>query len=131
MSSQETLLTPSPVFSSGARAPAVLAAGAGTRSLANTPWGTIARRSVTPILLIVLWQFASYAGWVSPAVLAPPSQVWATFIELSRTGEILAHIGISLQRVMLGLAIGGSVAVVLGVAAGLSRFGEDTIDPPL
>ncbi|MGO4832702.1 ABC transporter permease [Rhizobiaceae sp. 2RAB30] len=81
--------------------------------------------------MIALWQLASNLGWVDTAVLEPPSQVWATFIDLASTGEILVHIGTSLQRVILGLAIGGSIAVILGLAAGLSRFGEETIDPPL
>lgn len=94
------------------------------------PW-SIVRRGVTPILLVVLWQYATAVGWVDPAVLAPPSQVWATFVDLSSTGEILVHVLTSLQRVLLGLAIGGTVAVVLGVASGLSRLGEETIDPPL
>jgi len=92
---------------------------------------TIARRSATPLLLIGLWQLSSAAGWVEPSVLAPPSQVWQTFIELAGTGEILSDVGISLQRVLFGLAIGGSIAVVLGVVAGLSRLGEEGIDPPL
>ncbi|MEQ1954844.1 ABC transporter permease [Mesorhizobium sp. CN2-181] len=99
-------------------------------ALRRFPW-SIVRRSITPILLIAIWQYASLAGWVDPSVLAPPSQVWATFVDLSRTGEILTHVFTSLQRVLLGLAIGGSVAVVLGVVSGLSRFGEEAIDPPL
>lgn len=92
---------------------------------------SLVRRAIVPVLLIALWQLASNLGWVDRAVLEPPSQVWATFIDLASTGEILVHIGTSLQRVILGLAIGGSIAVILGLAAGLSRFGEETIDPPL
>ncbi len=91
----------------------------------------VVRRSIAPIVLIGLWQLACSAGWVEPSVLAPPSQVWRTFIELAGNGEILRHVGISLQRVLLGLAIGGSIAVVLGVASGLSKLGEEAIDPPL
>lgn len=94
------------------------------------PW-SIVRRSVTPILLIALWQYASGAAWVDPSVLAPPSQVWATFVGLASTGEILFHVLTSLNRVLLGLAIGGTVAVVLCIASGLSKLGEETIDPPL
>jgi sulfonate transport system permease protein len=89
------------------------------------------RRSLAPVILIALWQFASSAGWVDSAVLAPPSQVWAAFIELSRSGEILTDVATSFERVMLGLAIGGSIAVVLALTAGLSRIGEEAIDPPL
>jgi sulfonate transport system permease protein len=93
--------------------------------------GTIVRRNATPVLLICLWQLAAEAGWIEPSVLAPPSQVWQTFVELTGNGELLYHVGISLQRVLLGLAIGGSIAVALGVLAGMSKIGEESVDPPL
>ena len=92
---------------------------------------SIARRSVTPILLIALWQLSTTAGWISPSVLAAPSQVWSTFVELASEGEILRDIGLSAQRVFFGLAIGGSIGVALGVISGLSKIGEESIDPPL
>jgi len=112
----------------GQRAASARAAGSKRRSRLLP---VILRRSIAPVLLIALWQWASVAGWVDPSVLAPPSQVWSTFVELARTGEIVSHIATSLERVLAGLAIGGSVAVVLGLTAGLSRIGEDAIDPPL
>jgi len=91
----------------------------------------MARRAIVPLLLIALWQLAGSSGWVEPSVLAPPSQVWNTFAELFVSGDIFRHIAISLQRVVLGIAIGGSIAIILGVAAGLSRLGEETIDPTI
>ena len=91
----------------------------------------IAHRAVTPMLLIGLWQLASSLGWIQVSILAPPSRVWQTFVELASTGEILRHVVISLQRVLLGLSIGGSIAVTLGLLAGLSKLGEEAIDPPL
>jgi sulfonate transport system permease protein len=91
----------------------------------------ITRRAITPILLIGLWELATSAGWIAPSVLASPSQVWQTFIDLASTGEILRHIGISLQRVLIGLAIGGTVGIGLGLISGLSKIGEESIDPPL
>jgi sulfonate transport system permease protein len=36
---------------------------------------------------------------------------------------------ISLERVAIGLAIGGSVGVLLAIVAGLSRFGDNAVDP--
>ena len=99
---------------------------AAERRYPSLPWSWL-RRAATPVLIIALWQYATEAGWVDPSVLAPPSQVWATFLELSGTGEILIHVLTSLQRVLLGLAIGGTVAVVLGLASGLSRLGDGNV----
>lgn len=128
---QETALVPP--RGDAARRGSVAARGEASRDAARvTPvLAAIGRRSIAPIVLIGLWQVACAGGWVEPSVLAPPSQVWRTFIQLAATGEILHHVGISLQRVLLGLAIGGSVAVVFGAAAGLSKLGEEAIDPPL
>lgn len=118
------------LYAAASSAPRVAKARGGTNRRGGFHW-SVARRAVTPLLLIALWQYSTAVGWVDPAVLASPSQVWATFVELAGTGEILSHVLISLQRVLLGLAIGGSVAVALGLTSGLSRLGEEAIDPPL
>jgi sulfonate transport system permease protein len=94
-------------------------------------WLSPAARLVTPLLLVALWQCASSAGWVDETALAAPVQVWHTFVELLGTGELLADVGLSLWRVLLGVGIGGAIAVGLGLVAGLSRFGETAVDPPL
>lgn len=100
------------------------------RRLTNT-LATLARRSIVPAFLVASWQLAATLGRVDQSVLAPPSQVWATLIHLVSTGQLFYHVGISLERVLLGVAIGGSIAIVLGVSAGLFRSAEETLDPTL
>jgi sulfonate transport system permease protein len=92
---------------------------------------TIVRRAAMPTGLIILWQFAGDSGWLDPAVLATPSQVCATFIELLSSGEMLSDVAVSLWRVVQGIVIGGTIAIVLGTLTGLSKIAEDTIDPTL
>ena len=36
-----------------------------------------------------------------------------------------------MQRVLIGFAIGATIGLVLAVVAGLSRLGEDAVDPPM
>jgi sulfonate transport system permease protein len=91
-------------------------------------------RVVSPILVLVVWQLVSAVGLISAQKLPPPTKVWHTAVQLITTnsaayGTLQHALLVSVQRMAIGFALGGSVAVVLAVAAGLSRFGEYAVDP--
>lgn len=90
-----------------------------------------ARRSITPIALVVGWEGAARAGVLPPDKLSPPSEVLAAAWRLSADGTLWTHLLESLQRAVLGLLIGGTLGLVLGSLAGLLRLGDDLIDPPV
>ena len=71
------------------------------------------------------------AGLVSPRVLASPATILLTGWNLLLSGELVVNMLVSLQRVVIGLAIGVSAGVVLAVLSGLSRLGEDIVDAPM
>lgn len=89
------------------------------------------RRWISPIAIVLLWQVASNAGWLDPRTLAPPSDVIAAGRELLATGELQHHLWVSLGRVVKGLTLGVAAGTALALFAGLSRRGEDLIDPPV
>ncbi|MDN4175478.1 ABC transporter permease [Nocardioides sp. SOB77] len=89
------------------------------------------RRWVSPVALVALWQLASSTGVLDERKLASPAQVAATALDLVQAGTLGTQTLISLQRVGLGFAIGASIGLALAVVAGLSRIGEDAIDPPM
>jgi sulfonate transport system permease protein len=91
----------------------------------------IVRRAAVPILLVVLWQVASWAGWIDGSTLASPIEVWHAFTRSWSSGQLWPSIVTSLRRVVIGLAIGVSAGTVLGLVAGLSRIGEELVDAPL
>jgi len=64
-------------------------------------------------------------------VLAAPSAVAATFWGMVVSGELAGNLGVSFLRVAVGLAIGVAIGGALALTAGLSRIGEDVIDPPV
>ncbi len=82
-----------------------------------------------PLGLLALWQFASARTWLPPQILPSPAEVWASFADLSRTGELRAHVAISLLRVAEGFAAGAAAGLVLGIAMGLSRTVDDYVHP--
>lgn len=89
------------------------------------------RRWISPIAIVLLWQVASNAGWLDPRTLAPPSDVISAGRELLATGELQHHLWVSLGRVVKGLTLGVAAGTALALFAGLSRLGEDLIDPPV
>jgi sulfonate transport system permease protein len=95
------------------------------------PRSTLWRRAISPIAILGIWQLASSTGAVSPDKFPSPSTIARTGWQLITNGQLFSALQISLQRAALGFALGTSVALVLAVAAGLWRLGEDLIDPPL
>jgi sulfonate transport system permease protein len=89
------------------------------------------RRWISPIALIVLWQVSSATGLLPPDKLSSPWTVLQAGIETARSGELGDAFAVSVGRVGLGFLIGASVAVVLGIVAGLSNWGNVLIDPPV
>src|SRR6476619_3866255 len=89
------------------------------------------RRWVSPIVLVALWQVLSSAGAISERTIASPEQIAATAADLVRDGTLGAATLVSIQRVGIGFAVGAAFGLVLAVVAGLSRVGEDALDPPM
>jgi sulfonate transport system permease protein len=63
--------------------------------------------------------------------IASPAQILATGKQLVLDGTLGSETLVSVQRVALGFAIGAVIGVALAVLAGLSRLGEDAVDPPM
>ncbi|MET0286949.1 MAG: ABC transporter permease [Polyangiales bacterium] len=86
-------------------------------------------RVLVPVLLLALWAYGSYAGWIAENVLASPLEVVRTAARLIASGVLWHHLSLSLGRALLGLLVGGGLGLGLGMGAGLSKLGEQLIDP--
>ncbi|HKU98528.1 MAG TPA: ABC transporter permease [Vineibacter sp.] len=82
-----------------------------------------------PLLLLVLWTLSAAFEWLPPQILPAPSEVEHSLAEMWRSGDLLRHTGISLQRVVYGFSIGATIGLALGIAMGLSRTVEDYVRP--
>ncbi|BCK52459.1 ABC transporter permease [Nocardia wallacei] len=88
-------------------------------------------RLVSPVSIVALWQLASATGVLPERLLAAPTTVVDTAIELLRDGTLTEAISVSLQRAAIGFGIGAVIGVALAVIAGLSLLGEHIVDPPM
>ncbi|MFD0686359.1 ABC transporter permease [Actinomadura fibrosa] len=86
-------------------------------------------RWISPLVLLVLWQLASSTGLLSERQLPAPSTVGSTALDLIGDGTLTDAITVSVQRAALGFAVGALAGVGLAVLAGLSRLGENAVDP--
>jgi len=110
----------------------------GTRSARGKPAARRRNRTwfriISPLVVLVGWQLVSMSGLISQQKLPPPSTVFHTAVTLITTsnaayGTLQGAMLVSLERVAIGFAVGGAAGLVLGVVAGLSRLGENSVDP--
>lgn len=83
------------------------------------------------ILLLAFWAAGAWSGLLDQRKLAAPWTVVQTGWDLLVDGPLLNHLGVSLQRAMLGLLIGVVIGTALALLAGLSRLGEALVDGPV
>ncbi|MFE9458753.1 ABC transporter permease [Streptomyces californicus] len=86
------------------------------------------RRTVGPLLLLAVWQVSSATGILHPDVLASPGTIARAGADLVADGTLPSAMGVSLQRVVAGLLLGGTIGTALALVSGLSRLGEDLVD---
>lgn len=87
---------------------------------------------IGPILFIVLigfWEIGSRSGWISALLLPAPSEAYAAFTELVRSGNLWRHLSASLYRLSLGWLCGTLLGVLFGLAAGLFSLARAGIVP--
>ncbi|MCX5080162.1 MULTISPECIES: ABC transporter permease [Streptomyces] len=86
------------------------------------------RRTSGPVLLLILWQLLSSTGVLTPDVLASPGTIARVAGDLVSDGSLPNAMGVSLQRVAIGLLFGVVVGTGLALVSGLFRVGEDLVD---
>jgi sulfonate transport system permease protein len=86
------------------------------------------RRTSGPLLLLSLWQLLSVTGVLTADVLASPGTIARVGRDLITDGSLPNAMGVSLQRVAVGLLLGTVVGTGLALVSGLFRIGEDLVD---
>jgi NitT/TauT family transport system permease protein len=76
---------------------------------------------ISPLLLLLLWEFVARFHIVNANFLPAPSRIAVTFLRLVQSGELWQNVSTSLVRLFWGIVIGGVPALFLGVIMGLSR----------
>ncbi|CDO07071.1 ABC transporter permease [Mycolicibacterium cosmeticum] len=94
-------------------------------------WGRLPRplrRLIGPLAILTVWAVGSATELLDRNLFPPPTEVAATAWRLLGDGQLALHVGTSATRVVTGTVLGILIGVVLAVAAGLTRTGEDLLD---
>jgi sulfonate transport system permease protein len=82
-----------------------------------------------PVSLALAWEFIVWRGWSSGRLVPPPSKVFATILDLARSGELWLHIKATLTRVTLGFGFGVIAGTMLGAVSGYWTLARRLLDP--
>lgn len=86
---------------------------------------------IVPIVLFLAWWAATAAGLFTPVQLPSPGAVIDATVGLIQRGDLWFHIGISVQRVLIGFGIGAVLGMIFGAVLGLSRWADALLTPIL
>ena len=86
------------------------------------------RRTIGPLLVLLIWYVSSATGLLPPVIMVSPTDTAIQAWTLIADCRLLSALGASATRVLIGFLIGSTVAVVLALSAGLFRLGEDLVD---
>jgi ABC-type nitrate/sulfonate/bicarbonate transport system permease component len=95
--------------------------------------GSIGRERVlsitSPIALLAIWEAGAIAGVVDTRFFPAPTKIFVALWELVRSGEMLGHVAISLQRIFVGFVIGAAPGIALGLVVGLFPVARAIVQP--
>lgn len=81
-------------------------------------------------LLLVAWHF-SVGTLFNSKLVASPEATFAKMSTMIASGELFLHVGVSLQRVLIGYVIGCAMGIILGAIIGRVRVVAELSDPIL
>ncbi|AMW83554.1 Alkanesulfonates transport system permease protein [Pseudomonas yamanorum] len=94
----------------------------------RSAWPRRLKGLALPVLILVILEVVVRIGWLPSYQMPAPSEIAVTLTDLAE-GALWKHISASLLRVLLGFAIGASLALVFAAWVGLSREAEAYLEP--
>ncbi len=76
---------------------------------------------ILPVVLLTIWEAAGQFGWIRATLLPRPSAIAEVLVDLIKSGELAANLGISILRVGEGFFIGATLGVLIGVQMALVK----------
>jgi sulfonate transport system permease protein len=84
---------------------------------------------VSPIVLLLAWEWASATGMLREAFFPRPSTVLRHLWRLATDGTLRLHTGITLVRIAWAFGVAAVLGVAVGLAMGLWRRVREGLDP--
>ncbi len=104
------------------------------KRVARNRWLRLTRPALgflLPVTLGLAWEIAVREGFASGRLAPPPSVIFATFVDLAKSGDLQRNTLVTLGRVAAGFGLGAGAATIVGAAAGYSPLIRRLLDPSL
>jgi sulfonate transport system permease protein len=76
-----------------------------------------------------IWEWLVWIGLPNGRLVPPPTRVFATIMELAKSGELTRHIMATLTRVVAGFGLGVISGTLLGAVSGYWGLARQLLDP--
>ena len=117
-----------PASAAPAKAPTAAYAQWLARQRRERSW-VLASRLLLLVLFFGLWELLAKTKVVNPMLTSYPSALWPTFVELMRSGNLMAHTWATFTATLIGFCL--SMVFGVAIAAGLwwSSFANKVLEP--
>ena len=85
--------------------------------------------TLSPLTLLLLWEFTVRGGILDQRFFPAPSAVLRALGEMVLSGDLFSHLSISLRRIFAGFLLGAIPGVALGLLMGWSKGARAFLDP--
>jgi len=99
------------------------------RALFDTMLGRAFLQAMAVAILLVLWQVGVRLGIISDFLFGAPSGIYATFLRMAGSGELVSDTGYTLFEAILGFVIGTIFGSIAGLALWYSIFVARLVEP--
>jgi len=82
-----------------------------------------------PVGLAIVWELVVGLGYSNGRLVPPPTRIFATVMELAKSGELLRHIIATVTRVAVGFGLGVAAGTILGAISGYWGLARQLLDP--
>ena len=82
-----------------------------------------------PVGLAVIWEIWVGLGYSNGRLVPPPTKIFATVMELAKSGELSRHITATVTRVAAGFGLGVAAGTILGAISGYWGLARQLLDP--
>ena len=80
-------------------------------------------------VFLAIWKLVTVLGDLPDYILPPPEVVAERAARAIGTGVLWPHVGVTLLEIVLGFAVGATVAILAGIALAKSHFVERALSP--
>src|SRR4030081_735321 len=92
-------------------------------------WARPALGLLLPVGMALAWEIVVWLGLSNGRLVPPPTKIFATIMELAKSGELSRHIIATLSRVAVGFGFGVIAGTLLGAVSGYWGLARRLLDP--